>query len=66
MTEEDKEEFGEDKPLKFDTFTIVSGAKESNEVSFPTEAVKIFHEKPMTTHSKGASNKPKVIQQPKK
>lgn len=88
MTEEDREEFGEDLPLKAASvsnlfFTglnllhfknvlhilqsvMVSGAKTTEESSFPTDAVKSFHEKPMPTHDKGASNKPKVIQQPRK
>merc|ERR1712238_640962 len=43
VSEEDKEEFGDNVP------------------------VKSFHEKPMPTHDKGASNKPKMpIQQPRK
>lgn len=45
---------------------IVSGAKASEETAFPTEAVKAFHEKPAPTHDKGASQKPKIIQQPRK
>merc|ERR1712088_877616 len=66
VSEEDKEEFGEDKPVKAASSSIVSGAKVTDDVSFPTEAVKSFHDKPMPTHDKGASNKPKVIQQPRK
>jgi len=66
VSEEDKEEFGEDKPVKTASSSIVSGAKVTDDVSFPTEAVKSFHDKPMPTHDKGASNKPKVIQQPRK
>jgi Death-associated protein len=45
---------------------IVSGAKLSEESAYPTEAVKIFHEKPLPTHDKGAPTKPKIIHQPKK
>ena len=45
---------------------IVSGAKATEEAAFPAEAVKSFHEKPMPTHDKGASHKPKIIQQPRK
>jgi len=65
-SEEDKEEFGEDRPVKAASSVIVSGAKASDEASFPADAVKSFHDKPMPTHDKGASNKPKVIQQPRK
>ena len=60
--------------MKLETFilttffqsVIVSGAKATEEASFPAEAVKSFHEKPMPTHDKGASHKPKIIQQPRK
>lgn len=52
--------------LLFFQSVVVSGAKASEESSFPTDAVKSFHEKPIPTHDKGASNKPKVIQQPRK
>ena len=46
---------------------VVSGAKTSDMDAFPVDAVKSFHEKPMPTHDKGASNKPKMpIQQPRK
>jgi hypothetical protein len=45
---------------------IISGAKASDAAAFPTEAVKAFHEKPQPTHDKGASQKPKIIQQPRK
>ena len=45
---------------------MVSGAKATEEAAFPADAVKSFHEKPMPTHDKGASQKPKVIQQPRK
>merc|ERR1712012_1486498 len=53
MSDEDKEEFGEDRPAKSTAPMEVSG-------------VKAFHEKPLPTHDKGASQKPKVIQQPRK
>jgi len=66
QTQEDKEEFGEDKPVKPPNSVVVSGAKASEGDAFPKEAVKSFHEKPQPTHEKGASQKPKVIQQPKK
>ena len=45
---------------------VVSGAKTSEDAAFPPDAVKSFHEKPLPTHDKGASHKPKVIQQPRK
>ena len=45
---------------------LVSGAKASEESAYPEEAVKAFHVKPLPTHTKGASNKPKVIHQPTK
>ena len=45
---------------------MVSGAKETEDAPFPADAVKSFHEKPMPTHDKGASQKPKIIQQPRK
>ena len=67
MSQEEKEEFGEDKPEKKpEKAVVVSGVKASEEAAFPPEAVKAFHEKPMPTHDKGASHKPKIIQQPKK
>ena len=66
MSEEEREEFGEDKPVKAASSVLVSGAKATEEASFPTDAVKAFHEKPMPTHDKGAPTKPKVIQQPRK
>ena len=68
MTAEDKAEFGEDKPEKKSGSgsVVVSGAKASEEAAFPKEAVKSFHDKPQPTHDKGAMNKPKIIQQPKK
>ncbi len=65
MTPEEVAEFGEDKPEK-KSQVVVSGAKASEEAAFPTEAVKVMHEKPMPTHDKGASHKPKIIHQPKK
>jgi len=67
QTEEEKEEFGEDKPAK-QSSVVISGAKASDELSFPKEAVKAYHDKPMPTHDKGsaAHSKPKIIQQPKK
>merc|ERR1712122_18574 len=61
-----KEEFGEDRPAKATASVVVSGAKTSEDSAFPPDAVKAFHEKPMPTHDKGASHKPKVIQQPRK
>ena len=45
---------------------LVSGAKASEESAYPQEAVRAFHDKPVPTHDKGASSKPKVIHQPKK
>jgi len=67
QTEEEKEEFGEDKPVK-QSSVVISGAKASDELSFPKEAVKAYHDKPMPTHDKSsaAHSKPKIIQQPKK
>lgn len=64
-TEEEVEEFGEDRKEKQGD-VIVSGAKNVDSEAFPKEAVKAFHEKPMPTHQQGASNKPKVIKQPSK
>jgi len=63
---EDKEEFGEDKPVKPPSSQLVSGAKATEDAAFPKEAVKAYHDKPMPTHDKNASahQKPKVIQQP--
>ena len=43
-------------------FKFPSGESEA----FPKAAVQSFHEKPVPTHQMGASNKPKIIQQPKK
>jgi len=65
-SEEEKEEFGEDKSVKAASSAVVSGAKATDDTAFPTEAVKSFHDKPMPTHEKGATTKPKVIQQPRK
>lgn len=66
-SDEDKEEFGEDKPVKPASSILVSGAKASEEAAFPKEAVKAYHDKPIPTHDKAASHsKPKIIQQPKK
>eukprot|EP00088_Acartia_fossae_P027602 TRINITY_DN28346_c0_g1_i1.p3 TRINITY_DN28346_c0_g1~~TRINITY_DN28346_c0_g1_i1.p3 ORF type:complete len:107 (-),score=52.00 TRINITY_DN28346_c0_g1_i1:243-563(-) len=64
-SEEEIEEFGEDKKDKKDEI-VVSGAKTGEGDAFPKEAVQSFHEKPVPTHQMGASNKPKVIQQPRK
>lgn len=68
QSEEDKEEFGEDKPIKAASAVVISGAKSSEEAAFPKEAVKAYHDKPMPTHDKASSahSKPKIIQQPKK
>jgi len=68
QAEEEKEEFGEDKPAKPESSVVISGAKSSEEAAFPKEAVKAYHEKPMPTHDKASSahSKPKIIQQPKK
>lgn len=68
VSEEDKEEFGDNVPVKAASGpVVVSGAKTSDGDAFPVDAVKSFHEKPMPTHDKGASNKPKMpIQQPRK
>jgi len=68
VSEEDKEEFGDNVPVKVASGpVVVSGAKTSDGDAFPVDAVKSFHEKPMPTHDKGASNKPKMpIQQPRK
>jgi len=65
-SEEEKEEFGEDKPVKPPSAVVVSGAKATEDMAFPKEAVKAYHDKPMPTHDKNASahQKPKVIQQP--
>nr|ALS05033.1 death-associated protein 1 [Centropages dorsispinatus] len=62
-TEEEVEEFGEDRKEKKGDM-IVSGAKTGESDAFPKAAVQSFHEKPMPTHQMGASNKPKIIQQP--
>jgi len=63
---DEKEEFGEDKPVKPPNSVVVSGAKATEDSAFPKEAVKAYHDKPMPTHDKNASahQKPKVIQQP--
>jgi len=68
QTEEEKEEFGEDKPVKPQASVVISGAKLTDEAAFPKEAVKAYHDKPIPTHDKGSSahSKPKIIQQPKK
>merc|ERR1712210_316652 len=68
MTPEEVEEFGEDKPVKKSSASsvLVSGAKASEEEAYPKETVKVMHDKPMPTHDKGASHKPKIIHQPKK
>merc|ERR1712045_41268 len=62
ISPEDVEEFGEDKPVKKSSASsvMVSGAKASEEEAFPKEAVKVMHDKPMPTHDKGASHKPKI------
>ena len=65
-SEEEKEEFGEDAPVKAPSTVLVSGAKASEESAYPEEAVKAYHVKPVPTHTKGASTKPKVIHQPTK
>merc|ERR1712126_362446 len=54
QTEEEKEEFGEDKPVK-QSSVVISGAKASDELSFPKEAVKAYHDKPMPTHDKSSA-----------
>jgi len=65
-TEEEIEEFGEDKAEKKGDM-VVSGAKTVETDAFPTEAVKAFHEKPVPTHQKNMANtKPNIIQQPRK
>lgn len=64
-TEEEIEEFGEDKKEKKEA-PVISGAKLADAEAYPKNAVKAFHEKPMPTHQMGASNKPKIIQQPVK
>jgi len=64
-TDEDIEEFGEDKKEKTEN-AVVSGVKIADAEAYPKEAVKAFHEKPRPTHQMGASNKPKIIQQPTK
>jgi len=63
---DEKEEFGEDKPVKPPISVVVSGAKATEDSAFPKEAVKAYHDKPMPTHDKNAAahQKPKVIQQP--
>ncbi|XP_023329185.1 death-associated protein 1 [Eurytemora carolleeae] len=62
-TDEEIEEFGEDKKEK-NADIVVSGAKMGVEEAFPKAAIQAFHEKPVPTHQMGASNKPKIIQQP--
>merc|ERR1711953_1049065 len=64
-TAEDIEEFGEDKKEKQST-AIISGAKTGESEAFPKAAVQAFHEKPMPTHEKNLSQKPNIIQQPRK
>jgi len=68
QSDEEKQEFGEDKPFKGASSVVISGAKLSEHDAFPKEAVKAYHEKPMPTHDKASSinSKPKIIQQPKK
>jgi len=68
QSEEEKEEFGEDKPAKPASSVMISGAKASEEAAFPKEAVRAYHDKPIPTHDKAISahSKPKIIQQPKK
>jgi len=65
-TEEEVEEFGEDKEVKRSTNAVVSGAKTGEITAFPKEAVQAYHDKPQPTHEKGAVNKPMIIQQPRK
>ena len=66
LTEEEVEEFGEDKEDKKDTRAIVSGAKTGEGEAFPKAAVKSYHEKPQPTHEKNPVQKPTIIQQPRK
>merc|ERR1712150_109891 len=66
VSEDEKEDAGDEKPVKATDSVMVSGAKATEEAAFPADAVKSFHEKPMPTHDKGASQKPKIIQQPRK
>jgi len=66
LTEEEIEEFGEDKEDKKNTKTIVSGAKTGEGEAFPKAAVQSFHEKPMPTHEKNQVQRPTIIQQPRK
>merc|ERR1712141_476837 len=64
--EDEKEDDGDEKVVKATPSVMVSGAKATEEAAFPADAVKSFHEKPMPTHDKGAGQKPKIIQQPRK
>jgi len=69
MTEEEKEEFGEDDKTKVtkQSTAVVSGATAEVAAAFPKEAVKSYHEKPTPTVQKGAPTKPQMqIQQPRK
>ena len=65
-TEEEVEEFGEDKEKKKSGNMVISGAKIGESEAYPKEAVQAYHEKPQPTHQVGANTKPKIIQQPKK
>jgi len=69
MTEEEKEEFGEEDKTKVtkQSTAVVSGATAEVADAFPKEAVKAYHEKPVPTNQKGAPTKPVMhIQQPRK
>eukprot|EP00092_Neocalanus_flemingeri_P049541 GFUD01056974.1.p1 GENE.GFUD01056974.1~~GFUD01056974.1.p1 ORF type:complete len:111 (+),score=42.19 GFUD01056974.1:66-398(+) len=65
-SEEDVEEFGEDKENKKNTRVVVSGAKADEGEAFPKAAVQSYHEKPQPTFEKNHVQKPNIIQQPRK
>jgi len=64
-SEEEVEEFGEEKKEKPST-AVVSGAKTGESEAFPRAAVQSYHEKPQPTHEKAVNQKPNIIQQPRK
>jgi len=65
-SQEDIEEFGEDKKEKAANTSVVSGAKTGEGEAFPRAAVQAYHEKPHPTHEKSPNMKPNIIQQPRK
>lgn len=47
--------------------TNISGAIARGNADFPVEAIQKFHDKPLPTHDhRAASNRPTIIQQPRK